>query len=247
MSVEYWLIASLATSLIAFSKAGFGGGPGVLATPLMLFVCEPKMAIAIMLPIMIFCDIWCVIIYGRNCVWGKVFNLLSGFIIGMVIATFLLAGISGQEIWLRKGIGALVVIFGLLYFLFFKNEKIEKYVPQNWWFGFIMGIIAGITSTLAHAASPLTAMYFLSQGQKKDDFMGSIVVYCLIGNSLKIPSYLLTGIMTEQTLSLTWPLLIIVPIVIAVGWYLNKRLSDISFKGWINAILIGIDLYLIVV
>jgi len=246
VNVQYWIMAVLAMTLIAFSKAGFGGSLGVLATPMMATVCSPKTAIAVMLPVMILCDVWCVIIYSRKCVWRKVLSLLTGFIIGLGIATFLMAKISGQEIWLRGIIGTIAITFSLLYFLF-KNKKVEKYVPQRRWFGIVVGIAAGISSTLAHAAGPLTAMYFLSQGQKKENFMGSITVYCLIGNVLKVPSYIWSGIITIETLFLVWPFLFIAPLGILLGWYLNKRLSDTNFEGWINGVLIIIGFYLLAV
>lgn len=245
MGILYWTVSSLAMLLIAFSKAGFGGGPGILATPMMVAVSQPTTAIAVMLPIMIFCDIWCVAIYRKKCVWSKVFNLLVGFIIGLCIATFLLAKIPGHEVLLKKGIGVVSATFGLLYFILLRNKRIEKYVPQKKWFGVFMGATAGIVSTLAHAAGPLTAIYFLSQGQRKENFMGSIVVYSFIGNCLKVPSYLLSGTMTTATLSLTLPLLIATPLGILLGWYLNTKLSNANFQTGINLILIGIGAYLI--
>jgi len=244
MGIIYGTVSVLATLLIAFSKAGFGGGPGVLATPMMMAVSKSTTAIAVMLPIMILCDIFCVAIYRKKCVWSKVFSLLSGFIGGLLIATFLLAKLPGNEALLKKSLGLMSIIFGLLHFILFRNNRIEKYLPQNKIFGVCIGIVAGIISTLAHAAGPLIAMYFLSQGQKKENFMGSIVVYALIGNSLKVPSYLISGTMTTATLSMTWPLLLVVPPGIFLGWYLNRKLSNANFQTCINLILIGIGLYL---
>lgn len=245
MGTLYWIVSVFATILIAFSKAGFGGGPGVLATPMMAAVAKPTTAIAVMLPVMIFCDIWCVAIYRKKCVWGKVFSLLAGFIGGLLIATFLLTKLPGNEIWLKKGIGVISATFGLLHFVLFRNKRIEKCVPQNKIFGICIGIAAGIISTLAHAAGPVTAMYFLSQGQKKESFMGSIVVYALIGNSLKIPSYIFSGTMTATTLAIAWPLLIAAPFGILLGWYLNRKLTNANFQTWINLLLVGIGFYLI--
>lgn len=94
----YWTISVLAAIFIAFSKAGFGGGPGILATPMMVAVSKPTTAIAVMLPAMILCDIFCVAIYRRKCDWGKVLSLLVGFITGLPIATFLLTKLPGNEV-----------------------------------------------------------------------------------------------------------------------------------------------------
>ncbi|MDD5291228.1 MAG: sulfite exporter TauE/SafE family protein [Patescibacteria group bacterium] len=245
MGIDFWLIAILAVVLIGFSKAGFGGGPGVLATPILAAVCGPTKAIAIMLPIMIFCDLCCVFIFRKGRVWKKVFNLLGGFFVGLLIATFFLKELPGQEVWLKKAIGSLAIVFGASYFFLFKDNRIEKYVPQKTWFGLALGVLAGIVSTLAHAAGPLTTMYFLSQGQRKENFMGSIVVYAFIGNCLKLPSYFFSGILTRETLSFSLPLLLAAVFGIGLGWYLNRRLSDMKFKGAVNGILVAIGLYLV--
>lgn len=248
MSVKYWATAGLAMLLIAFSKAGFGGGPGVLATPMMSTVCSPTTAIAVMLPIMIICDVWCVVVYRKGCVWGLVLRLLAGFMVGAVVATFLLAKVPGQDIWLKKTIGALSVLFGLAYFLVFKDEKkLASLVPQNVWFGLAMGVVAGVSSTLAHAAGPPVAMYLMSQtkGQGKESFMGTIVVYSMFGNLLKVPSYLFSGAMSKSTLAITWPLLLVVPFGLTLGWWLNRRLVGVNFQNWINGLLVLIGLYLI--
>jgi hypothetical protein len=245
MGAGYWLVAYLAMALIAFSKAGFGGGPGVLATPMLAMVANSTTAIAVMLPIMLACDVWCVAIYRRGCVWSKVIPLLIGFFVGMLAGTYLLANVPGQEIWLKKSIGGLSIFFGLSHFLILKNSRLNRYVPQKSWFGVLMGVFGGVVSTLAHAAGPLTAMYFLSQEDDKERFMGSIIVYSFIGNLLKVPSYILSDTMNAQTWHLTWPLLPAVPIGIGLGWYLNKKMSDANFTSWINAVLVIIGVFLV--
>ena len=248
MNVGYWLTAGLAMTLIAFSKAGFGGGPGVLAAPLMSTVCDPTTAIAVMLPIMMVCDVWCVTVYRRGCVWSLVWRLLGGFIIGVGVATFLLVEVSGQEVWLKKVIGALSILFGLSYFLFLKDKKrMERTIPQGSWFGLAMGVFAGISSTLAHAAGPPVAMYLMSQakGQSKDNFMGTIIMFAFFGNLIKVPSYLLSGAMTRETLAITWPLLAAIPFGLWLGWLLNRRLSYTNFQVWINLLLVIIGVFLV--
>lgn len=248
MDIRYWLVAGLAIILIAVSKAGFGGGPGVLATPIMTTVCSPTTAVAVMLPLMLLCDVWVVYKYRRACVWELVIRLLVGFVGGVLVATYLLAKVPGQEVWLKKVIGGLSIIFGCSYFALLRNEKMmANIIPQKAWFGLIMGIIAGISSTLAHAAGPPVAMYLMSQGkgQSKEHFMGTIVVYTLIGNTLKIPAYIVSKSLNAHSLALTWPLIIVVPIGLGLGWWLNKKMTNSNFQVWVNALLIIIGLFLL--
>mgnify|MGYP001796325614 CR=1 FL=1 len=47
-----WWIACVAVLFIGLSKAGFGGGLGMLTTPLCVFAFGPKSAIGILLPLL---------------------------------------------------------------------------------------------------------------------------------------------------------------------------------------------------
>jgi len=246
VGIPYWIVSILASILVAFSKAGFGGGPGVLATPMMVSMMKSTTAIAVMLPVMLACDVCCVLIYRKKCVWSKVFELLAGFIGGLLIAYLILPNLHGNEIWLKRGTGVMSIVFGLLYFAFFRNNRIEDYFPQSIFLAVPIGILAGVISTLTHGAGPLTAMYFLSQGLKKKNFMGSIVVYALFGNFLKGVIYYKRGLMTSAVWQMSWPLLFAVPLGIALGWYLNRKLSNANFGTWINLLLVGIGVYLII-
>lgn len=242
MRADYAILAVL---LLAISKAGFGGGPGVLATPIMALASTPATSIAVMLPLMVFCDIWCVGLYWKKWAWKSVWPLLLGFSIGLLAATGMLSQLATHQIWLGRIIGGLSILFGLTHFFLKKDKRI---LPQKAWFGILMGMVGGVASTLAHAAGPITAMYFLSQDEEdnKDRFMGSIVFYSFLGNLLKVPSYLVAGTMNAQTWALTWPLLPVAFVGICLGVYLNRKMSTANFAGWINGLLVVIGIFLII-
>jgi len=248
MPIEFWVVGVLAMLVISVSKAGFGGGPGVLATPMMVAVCHPDMAIGVMLPVMIMCDVFVVVIYWRECDWKKMGVLLAGFAIGIWIADKYLLDIPGREVWLKAAIGILSIVFGTSYFI---KEKLKTKYKLPWWFasiwmGLLFGTIAGITSTLAHAAGPVLTMYLVALGFEQARFMGTMVCFAFFGNWMKVPTFLNKGMITWETMSITWPLFLVVPFGIALGWWLNcKMKKNNSFTGWINAILIGIGIFLI--
>lgn len=285
MNSRYWIVASIATVILAVAKSGFGGGAGVVSTPMVAAITKPQTAVAVMLPIMIICDLYCVFRYHRGCVWHLVWRLLSGFVVGTLGATVLMTYVPGQQVWLQKVIGILVVVFAVCYFgllrsrevrypgqmlwqrwltkaikavitvsshCFFgltrSNRRIEDVVPQGAWFGFVMGVFAGVCSTLAHAAGPPVQAFMLSQARTQDKWkhLGTISVYAMIGNLLKVPSYLASGAMTASTLQITWPLMLIVPIGLAVGVAIHNKLNSEMFNDVVNVLLIPIGLYLLV-
>ena len=250
MKPNFWIMTILAVLVLGISKSGFGGGPGVVSNPMVAMVSDGSTAVAVMLPLMILCDFFCVWKYRKGCVWSLVFRLLGGFVVGTVLATILMIWVPGQQIWIKRVIGGLAIFFSLCYFLLLRDKaKIEKHIPQNAWFGCVMGVVAGICSTLAAAAGPPVQMYLLSQArtQDKEKHMGTISVYALIGNCLKIPAYLLSGAMTKVTLGITLPLVVVIPIGLALGMLVNNKLSTKMFNDVINILLIPIGIFLLLV
>ncbi|MDD5039000.1 MAG: sulfite exporter TauE/SafE family protein [Dehalococcoidales bacterium] len=255
MDSRYWVVAGLAAVILAVSKSAFGGGPGVVCVPMVASITQPQTAVAVMLPLMILCDVFCVYQYGKHCVWGLVWRLLGGFVIGIVIATLMMMYLPGQQVWLKKVIGVLAISFSACYFFFLRDKrKIEEFVPQGVWFGLIMGVIAGVCSTLAAAAGPPVQIYLLSQAKtkNKEEHLGTISVYALIGNSLKVPSYIASGAMTTATWHLAWPLALIIPVGLATGVLIFGAMGDSSrprdprkFNDVVNALLVPIGLYLL--
>ncbi len=54
----FWITAGLAIVLVGIAKAGFGGGVGMVATPLMALTISVTDAAAILLPLLIVADIF---------------------------------------------------------------------------------------------------------------------------------------------------------------------------------------------
>src|SRR5688572_27771635 len=110
------LAAALGVLFIGLSKAGFGGGLGMLTTPLCVLAFsaegkDPTFAIGILLPLLCAGDVFSLYHY-----WGKwerknLKYLLPGVIVGVVIGVQLIGRFSARE--LNIAIGALAVAFVL--------------------------------------------------------------------------------------------------------------------------------------
>src|SRR5947207_10566193 len=108
------LLAAIGVLFIGFSKAGFGGGLGMLTTPLCVLAFsvegkKPTFAIGILLPLLCAGDAFSMYYY-----WGK-WNrqnlkcLLPGIIVGVVIGVRLMGNLSTRET--NFVIGLLAVLF----------------------------------------------------------------------------------------------------------------------------------------
>ncbi len=256
MSANYWPIAVLSALILGVSKSAFGGGPGVVCVPLVASVSNGATAVAVMLPLMMICDVACALLYRRHCVWPLVWRLLGGFVIGVGVATALMIFVPGQQAWLKKVIGGIAIAFALCYFLFLRDKrKIQDVVPQGVWFGIAMGVMAGICSTLAAAAGPPIQMYMLSQSRTQEarEHVGTITMYALIGNWLKVPTYLASGALNYQTLQITWPLVFALPVGLVIGVLIFRLFRMGEHKGRtrlfndiMNGLLFPIGIFLLV-
>ena len=62
----FWVCAVGAVLLMGVAKAGFGGGIGILATPLLALTVSVADAVALLLPLLIACDVFAVRHYRRT-------------------------------------------------------------------------------------------------------------------------------------------------------------------------------------
>ena len=87
----------------------------------------------------------------------------------------------------------------------------------------IMGMLAGFGTTVGNAAGPVMGIYLISQGLRKEQFMGTAACFFFIVNAAKLPIYSSLGRITPATLQFD---LIMIPIVV-VAALVGRRLFSI--------------------
>jgi uncharacterized protein len=230
-----WIVAALALLLTGLSKAGFGGGAGVLATPLLAAVFPPRDAVGILLPLLIVSDAIAVWHYWRDVRWGVLAYLWPGVLAGIGAGVMMFATVSDRD--LKVMIGAVCVLFCLLQWWRKVILRIEEGWGPNWLWGSATGLAAGFTSTLAHAAGPVMVMYFVPQHLTPAVYVGSNSVFFAALNLLKVPPYVHQGLINGRTL---WFSLLGVPAVVLgslAGIWLNRRFDSDRFGAVMYALL----------
>lgn len=239
----FLLVGSASVLLVAVAKGGFGGAIGLLSTPMMIYACgqDTTLALAVLLPALIACDFVAVAKWWRRWDWRPVGLLLPGAVVGIAVggAAFLLLGRLEHEgykkqadAWLGMAIGAIALGFVVLQ-LWRAARARGKGMPHFrpvLWQGSCFGAVAGFTSTLAHAAGPVTAMYLLPQGMPKDRYVASNALYYWINNLLKVPVYVLAGQLRPEALHAS---LVLLPAVVFGTWlgvFLNRRIGQTHFN-----------------
>jgi hypothetical protein len=106
-----------------------------------------------------------------------------------------------------------------------------------WWQGSAFGAVAGFTSTLAHGAGPVTAMYLLPQQLPKETYVSSTVLYYWINNLLKVPVYVLLARFSGDSVVAS---VVLLPAAVAgtlLGVFLHRRVGQKQFNLIVYALL----------
>src|SRR5437660_851409 len=223
------LLATIGVLFIGFSKAGFGGGLGMLTTPICVLAFganakAPSFAVAILLPLLCVGDAFSMYHY-----WGKwerknLKYLLPGVVLGVVIGVRLIGKFSNRE--LNLAIGVLAVFFVVFAVVKDKIYSAEGAFSPSHKTGVPFGIGAGITSTFAHGAGPLVSLFLIPQRMSKEVYVGTSVLVFTWINWIKMPFFIAQGIITRDTLLTGLYYLPLVPIGVWLGLWLNRKVSE---------------------
>jgi len=168
-------------------------------------------------------------------------KLLSvGTLVGIGTGSLCLAwfnSIDTGEQWMRFSIGWICVFYVVA------DQVRRRWAPNwslsaNWFTGSIAGLLVGITSTLAHAAGPVAAIYFLGQHLKKNLFIGTTVFFFFFVNTIKLIPYGILGLIDSSSLLQGLMLAPLVPVGTYLGAILNRKMSETVFRTIILVIVL---------
>jgi uncharacterized membrane protein YfcA len=226
------LLATIGVLFIGFSKAGFGGGLGMLTTPLCVLAFsangkQPAFAIGILLPLLCAGDAFSIYHY-----WGKwerrnLKFLLPGVVAGVILGVRLIGRFSNRE--LNLAIGLLAVCFVVFQFVKEKIYRAEGVFSPSHRTGVPFGIGAGLTSTFAHGAGPLVSLFLIPQKMPKELYVGTTVLVFTWINWIKMPFFVAQGIITRETLLTGLCYFPLVPVGVWLGLWLNRKVSEQLF------------------
>lgn len=234
-----WIIICLAVSFIGIAKSGFGGGLGLIVVPIVTLAlphANPAYhgddALGLLLPLLIVGDIIAVWQYRREVRWKTVGRLVPGAALGILLGTWLIwilkshASIAASLINMEIGFESILLV-GMSWYRQWHGRQ-QKLVPEPWR-ALGTGTFAGTSSTLAHAAGPIIAMYLIPLDLGRLRMVATSAMFFFIANSAKLPTYWLAG--NFDKISVPFALLFF-PLVLGgalFGRWLTKRMSDKVF------------------
>jgi hypothetical protein len=230
----YYSVMALAAFLTGISKGGLGGMMGALITPMVALVIPVNQAIGLLLPVIIFGDMFALAAHWRKWSGRLVGLLIPGGLIGITIGTFVLTNVSAA--FLQHLLGVIVCLFVGYRLVESRVLKALSYQTKNW-HGWVAGTLAGFTSTLAHAGGPLIAIYLLMQNIAPPVFVATSLLFFAVMNLIKVPYYYQAGLLDITALAQVIWLAPLVPLGVWVGKRLATRVDRIIFERIILVLL----------
>ena len=218
--MEEIIVFALAGILIGFSKGGLGGPvPVALTVPMLTLVIEPQVAVPLVLPLLLFADIFALWFYWKQ--WDRRYiklMLLPG-LLGVIIGAWVLKDID--TLTLKRAIGGLTLL-ALAFKISSDRLAALEYAPRKW-HGYFAGWASGFGSTLANVgAPPFTAYLLLQPNMTPRRFVGTTTLFFAVMNLTKAASYHFIEIVDfERLLSIAWVFILIPPAVLVA-----RRLID---------------------
>ena len=261
-SAELWrffVLGGLAVLIVSMAKGGFGGSIGLLSVPIMIYAVGDRTSLAtgLFLPILIATDYMNMVVWWRQWRWPVVAKLLPGAVIGVGAAWVALQamgfgdGATGEAASQKKMADALMKLaIGVICLGFVTIRAIQAFRRKPMAFRPVMwqstaaGVTAGATSTFAHAAGPVTAMYLLPQQLGKNAYVATTVLYYWIGNQIKLAPYIALDLINTRSLLMGLVLVPAVPIGVVLGKTLSKRVNEKVFAAIVYTLLAltGVDM-----
>ena len=185
ITISAWALAITAAIVIGLSKAGIKG-IAIVNVTLMALAFEAKESTGIVVPLLVFGDVFAVIYYNRHANWSYIIRFLPWILVGIVVGV--LIGNDLDEVTFK--IGMAIIILASVIMMYWWDRRKSKQVPTHWLFAGIVGTVAGITTMIGNLGGAFSNIYFLAMRVPKNEFIGTAAWLFLIINILKLPLHI---------------------------------------------------------
>lgn len=224
-----WTLLSLGALVTGLSKTGIAG-LGVLSVALFANALPARASTGALLPLLLCADIFGVAFFRKHASWPHLLKLFPWVVFGVVGGYFALDKISNAQVQRLIG-GIILAMVALHVWRQQQAEQIVAGIPHTWWFGALMGMLAGFNTMVANAAGPVTVLYFLALGLPKLVFIGTGAWFYMLVNAFKVPFSVRLGLINGQSLLLDAALLVPMIPGALLGPVILKQLNQRAFEN----------------
>jgi uncharacterized protein len=222
-----WSLILICAMLIGMSKTGVPG-VSMVVVPTLALIFGGKQSTGVLLPILIFADIFAVIYYHRHANWKHLIRALPWAFGGILLALWIGNLVNDEQF---KQIIAITVFVSIGLMIWRDYISKAEFTPDSWLFAAFMGITGGFATMIGNVAGPIFAIYLLAMHMDKQSFIGTTAWFFFIVNLSKFPLQVLAW------QNINWSTLFIDFIsfpAIALGAWLGivivKKIPEKAFK-----------------
>ncbi|MFZ5496642.1 MAG: sulfite exporter TauE/SafE family protein [Verrucomicrobiota bacterium] len=223
-----WALLALAAVLFGFSKTGIPG-ISILSVGILANLMPAKLATGVVLPLLIFADIFAFYTYRKNLEWRRVGGLLPWAVGGVALGWLALGRIDDRQT--ARLVGAIIALMLALQVWRRWRNPDEAAARAPAWFGPVMGLFAGVTTMIANAAGPVMTLYLLAMRLGKLELLGTGAAFFLLINWIKVPFAAQLGIINGSSLTLNLWLLPAVALGALLGRPVVERVNQRLFES----------------
>ena len=217
---------------------GFGSGLIALGT-LALFFTDMRDVVVLLLLVNLPAEAGIVFRSWREITWRRSGLFLVGIFAGIPMGTYVLQ--AGSPAILLTSLGSFLVVVGLVFLFLPENAKVDW--PA--WSAPPIGAVAGVLSGLFGTAGPPLIVYYHLSGMGRHAFRGNLMALFLAMTFVRVPSYVVGGLVTPERL---WSGVILLPVALMGAWvgnHIHLQLSEKLFRKMVSVLLAVIGLLLV--
>jgi len=224
---------------LAYTIKGLSGfGSGLIAIPLLAFVLPLTIVVPVLSLLSYIGTIMQSLHLRKQVVWGDLLPLLPFSLLGISVAIWLLVSLDANILIRALGI---FILFYAIYSLL----PVEIPAGSRRW-AVAAGCGGGIVGALFGTGGPFYAAYLKLRQLDKGAFRATIVMIFLFDGGARMTGYAVTGLFTEQVLTLV---AILLPVFLAgmyVGNHLHIKIDQKRFNQIISLLLVLSSIMLII-
>lgn len=220
--------------MVGVSKSGFAAGFTSVTVAVLANFTSPALVLGLMLPLMMVIDTTNIWNYRRHFTRNRAMMFIPAAALGVGIGALTFGAISID--WIKISVGLIALWFSALHYLGRYLPRLGRKLPV--WSGAIFAAMSGFTSHMAHAGAPPLRAFLLNQKYDKSELVGTFALVFTVVNWLKLPPYMLQGMITTETLLMSALLLPVIPFGIWAGLRLHSIVSQKLFMQIAYALLL---------
>ncbi|NLD96735.1 MAG: sulfite exporter TauE/SafE family protein [Synergistaceae bacterium] len=227
-----WAIVLSAGAGVGIAKTAVPGS-GILVVALMAMTLPSRLSVGVMLPMLIFGDLFAVGKFWMHTDKRRLLTLLLFALPGLGVGYMVLRFASDDQ--LRPIIGGVVLAMLILH-------QVSRVLKQRRGAAAaadgktsplltaVFGFFAGVGTGMANASGPVMSLYLLIAGLPKLPFIAVTAWFFFIMNLLKVPLFFSLGLITMQSLRINMLALPSIAAGALLGYWIVKRISQERFN-----------------